>query len=196
LNKKIRIQNTDTLIIVDVQNDFLLGGSLAVPNAEEIIPILNNYIEIFKENQGKIFATRDWHPINHMSFEEYGGLWPPHCIRNTKGAQFHPRVNLPKNAIIISKAIESDKEAYSGFDQTTLFEELKKNGVSRVFIGGLATDYCVKNTVLDAVKLGFYTYLLLDASRGINAASGDVARAIDLMRKNGVKIIEFSALKS
>ena len=196
LKDKIRISNTDALIIVDVQNDFMSGGSLAVPNAEEIIPVLNDYIKIFQKKQGRIFATRDWHPVNHISFKKYGGLWPTHCVRNTKGAQFHHRLKLPKNTIIISKAMALDKEAYSGFGQTTLFNELIKNNISRIFIGGLATDYCVKNTILDAVRLGFNTYLLFDASRGLNATSGDVTRAIDLMRKNGVKIIKFSALKS
>jgi nicotinamidase/pyrazinamidase len=182
--------------VTDVQNDFLSEGSLPVPNGEEIIPVLNDYIEVFKKARGIIFATRDWHPPDHVSFREYGGIWPAHCIRETKGAQFHPKLKLPKNVIVISKATDPEKEAYSGFDKTNLLKELKKSKVIRVFIGGLATDYCVKNTVMDALKLGFETFLLIDASRGIDSTQGDVQRAIDSMQSNGAKKIEFKAMTS
>lgn len=193
LKKKIRLNKTDALIVTDIQNDFLSGGSLPVPSGEEVIHVLNDYIEVFKKAQGNIFATRDWHPTNHVSFRENGGIWPAHCIRETKGAQFHPKLRIPKNVIVISKATEPDKEAYSGFDNTNLLKELKKMKVIRVFIGGLATDYCVKNTVLDALKFGFETFLLIDASRGIDSTVGDVQRAIDLMQNNGTKKIEFNS---
>ena len=173
--------------MTDVQNDFLLGGSLPVPNGEEVIPVLNKYIKIFEKKQAKIFATRDWHPINHISFREFGGIWPSHCVRDTKGAKFHPKLLLPKNSIIISKATEPYQEAYSGFEGTNLLKELKKFKAMRIFIGGLATDYRVKNTVLDALKFGFHTFFLWDGSRGINTKPGDIQRSLEKMEQNGAK---------
>ena len=185
LKKKITIKKTDALIIVDAQNDFLSGGSLPVPNGEEIILFLNYYLDLFKKAQGKVFATRDWHSINHLSFKEQGGIWPSHCICGTKGAEFSPKLKLPKNAIIISKATDPSKESYSGFDGTKLCKKLKKNKVINVFIGGLATDYCVKNTVIDAIKLGFKTFFLIDASKGIELTPGNVKRSIEMMQNKG-----------
>lgn len=187
LEKKIILNKKDALVLVDVQKDFLPGGSLPVPNGEEVIPFLNKYIKGFEKKQAKIFVTRDWHPINHISFREFGGIWPPHCIRNTEGAEFHPKLLLPKNSVIISKATEPKKEAYSGFEGTNLLQELKKFKVIRLFIGGLATDYCVKNTVLDALKFGFEVFFLWDGSRGINANLGDIQRSLGMMEKNGAK---------
>lgn len=181
------------MIIVDVQNDFLFGGSLPVPKGEEILPFINYYLELFKKSEGKVFATRDWHPINHISFKTRGGMWPPHCVCGTKGAEFHPKLNLPNNAIIISKATDSNKESYSGFDETELYHELKISKIINVFLGGLATDYCVKNTVLDALKLGFKTFFLEDASQGIELRPGDVARSIEIMQNNGVRAVKKSA---
>ena len=154
---------------------------------EEIIPFLNYYLDLFKKAQGKVFATRDWHPINHLSFREQGGIWPPHCICGTKGAEFHPKLNLPNNATVISKATDPKKESYSGFDGTELYKEFKKDEVVNVFLGGLTTDYCVKNTAIDAINLGFKTFFLVDASQGIEVNLGDVKRSIDLMQSNGVK---------
>ena len=177
---------------MDVQNDFLFGGSLPVPKGEEILPFLNYYLELFKKSEGKFFATRDWHPINHISFEAQGGMWPTHCICGTKGSEFHPKLKLPNNVIIISKASDPNKESYSGFDETELYQELKTGKIFRVFLGGLATDYCVKNTVLDALKLGFKTFFLEDASQGIELRPGDVARSIEIMRKNGVRTVKKS----
>lgn len=173
--------------MVDVQNDFLPGGPLPVPKGEEIIPILNDYIKIFNKINGKIFATRDWHPPNHASFIKNGGIWPEHCIRETEGAKFHPGLNLPENIILISKATDPYKEAYSGFEDTNLLKKLEKEQINRVFIGGLATDYCVKNTVLDALKFRFKTFFLMDGSRGINSTSGEIKRAVELMLINGAK---------
>ncbi|MEM3745228.1 MAG: nicotinamidase [Candidatus Bathyarchaeia archaeon] len=177
----------DALIIVDVQVDFCPGGALPVPGGDEIIPILNEYIRKFYAAGALIVATRDWHPPNHISFRDYGGIWPPHCVQGTEGAKFHPGLRLPENALIISKAADPLKEAYSGFEGTGLEEELKKAGVRRVFVGGLATEYCVKNTVLDALKYGFETFLLEDAVRGIDVKPGDVERAIKEMLERGAK---------
>ncbi len=180
-------KDKDALIIVDVQRDFCSGGSLPVPEGEKIVPILNKYIEKFSKAGALIVATRDWHPPNHVSFKGYGGIWPPHCIQGTPGAEFHPDLNLPKEAKIISKATLADKEAYSGFDGTGLEIELKNAGIQRVFIGGLATDYCVKSTVLDALKIGFETVLLIDAIKGVDINPGDSERAIKEMIERGAK---------
>lgn len=181
------IGKNDVLIIVDVQNDFCPEGALPVPRGDKIIPILNQYIELFERMGAKIYATRDWHPPNHVSFVSQGGKWPAHCVRGTRGAEFHPDLNLTEKTKIISKATHPKKEAYSGFDGTILSEELEKNESKRIFIGGLATDYCVKNTVLDSLKLGYQTYLLADATLGVNLNSDDTQQAIEEMVKKGAK---------
>ena len=185
---KYRIdKDKDALIIVDVQRDFCSGGALPVPDGEKIIPTLNKYIEKFSKAGAFIVATRDWHPPNHMSFKDYGGIWPTHCVQGTLGAEFHPDLKLPREVKIVSKATSADKEAYSGFDGTNLERELKDAGIKRVFVGGLATDYCVKSTVLDALRLGFETFLLVDAIKGVDVNPGDSERAIEEMIKRGAK---------
>ena len=187
MKKDFSVSKTDALIIVDVQNDFCPGGALPVPEGDQVIPALNDYIKIFKKANAKIVATRDWHPPNHVSFKTQGGPWPPHCVQNTEGAKFHPDLKLPTETIIISKAMDTLKEAYSGFDGTELADTLKMQGSTRVFVGGLATDYCVKHTVLDARNLGFEAVLLLDATRGINVKPDDVEKAIADMVENGAE---------
>ncbi len=187
MKKDFRVGKADALIIVNVQKDFCLGGALPVPEGDQVVPVLNDYIKIFKKANTGIFATRDWHPPNHISFKAQGGLWPPHCIQDTESAKFHPDLKLPSDTAIISKAMDPLMEAYSGFDDTELANTLQKEGVTRVFVGGLATDYCVKNTILDARKLGFEAVLLLDAIRGINAEPDDAARAIDKMASRGAE---------
>ena len=177
----------DALIIVDVQVDFCPGGALPVPEGDKIIPALNEYIRRFDAAGALIIATRDWHPPNHISFRDYGGPWPLHCVQGTKGAEFHPELRLPDRTLIISKATDPEKEAYSGFEGTDLNERLRGAGVKRVFIGGLATEYCVKSTVLDALKYGFEVFLLEDAVKGIDAHPGDVEKAIKEMLEKGAK---------
>jgi nicotinamidase-related amidase len=193
--EKIRIDSKSGLIIVDVQKDFTPGGALAVPEGDKIIPTINKYIEEFKKAGGKIFATRDWHPENHISFKERGGPWPPHCVQNTEGAEFHPDLKLPEDVEVVSKAYEPDKEAYSGFDGTDLEERLRRYGIEKVFVCGLATDYCVKNTVLDAVSRGFETFLLTDAIKGIDVNPGDSERAIEEMKQKGAKLLNLEDLE-
>ncbi|AMQ18929.1 nicotinamidase [Thermococcus peptonophilus] len=175
----------EALIVVDMQRDFMPRGALPVPEGDTIIPKCNEYIRKFKEKGALIVATRDWHPPNHISFKERGGPWPPHCVQNTPGAEFV--VDLPEDAVIISKATEPDKEAYSGFEGTNLAEILRENGVEKVYICGVATEYCVKATALDAAKHGFETYLLSDAVKGINPE--DEKKALEEMKKAGVKIL-------
>jgi nicotinamidase/pyrazinamidase len=191
----IKIKDTDALIVVDVQRDFCAGGALPVPDGDQVIPTLNRYIRLFDHARAFIYAVRDWHPPNHISFREQGGIWPPHCIQLSEGAEFHPDFVLVPDVKIISKAITSDKEAYSGFDGTDLAEDLQQDSVRRIFIGGLATDYCVKNTVLDALKLGFETYVLMDAIRGVNVQPSDSQKAIDEMVLSGARLITISNLK-
>lgn len=192
---KIKLREKDALIIVDLQNDFCPGGALAVPEGDKIVPVLNAYIERFSNSKSLIVATRDWHPENHISFAEQGGIWPKHCVQNTKGAEFHPDLKLPSDSIIVSKATEPDKEAYSGFDGTNLDKLLKGKGVTRLFVGGLATDYCVRATVLDALRLGFCVFLLLDAIKGVNVQPEDSERAIVEMLEKGAIGIFFEEIK-
>ena len=187
MENKISIGHKDALIIVDVQRDFLPGGALPVPDGNKIIPFLNDYIKTFKKLGSTIFATRDWHPPNHLSFKTEGGSWPAHCIQDTEGAEFGKDLKLPSTIRIISKGMNPDKESYSGFHDTKLADILIEEGISKVFIGGIATEYCVKNTVLDALKLKFDTILLIDAIRGINENPNEVQDAIREMLSNGAK---------
>jgi nicotinamidase/pyrazinamidase len=179
----------DALILVDVQNDFLPGGALGVPHGDEVVPVLNRYVATFRNRALPVFATRDWHPPGHCSFKAQGGPWPPHCIANTHGAEFAPDLKLPPHATVISKATTPEKDAYSGFEGTDLNAKLKRAGAQRVFVGGLATDYCVLNTVRDAIKLGYDVYLLDDAIRAVNVAPDDGRKAEDEMRRLGARPI-------
>lgn len=192
---KYKVGKGDALIIVDVQVDFCPGGALPVPEGDKIIPVINEYIRKFYSAGALIVATRDWHPPNHVSFKTQGGLWPPHCIRGTRGAEFHPDLRLPEGAIVVSKATDPMKEAYSGFEGTNLNEELRRAGVKRVFVAGLATEYCVKNTILDALRYGFETFLLEDATKGIDLTPGDVDKAIKEVLERGAKKITLSSLE-
>lgn len=181
------MNRNDALIVTDIQVDFLPGGALPVADGDKVIPILNEYIKIFKNANLKIFATRDWHPPNHISFKQQGGPWPPHCIQNSEGANFSILLKLPSNFALISKATDPEKEAYSAFEGTDLAKQLKETGISRIFVGGLTTDYCIKNTVLDALKLDLDVVWLSDASLGINVEPGDVERAIKEMIESGAE---------
>jgi nicotinamidase/pyrazinamidase len=187
MNKPYNPTSQDALLITDIQIDFLPGGALPVENGDGIIPVINEYTDHFVASKAHIVASRDWHPTNHLSFKPQGGLWPPHCIQNTEGAKFSPKLKLPNNTIIISKATDPKHEAYSAFDSTNLETELQHLGVKRLFVAGLATDYCVVNTVLDAQKLGFEAVVLMDATLGINVKPGDVDRAVEAMVKSGAK---------
>ena len=163
----------DALIAVDVQNDFLPGGALAVPRGEEVIAPLNRYIAAFAARGLPVYATRDWHPPNHCSFQPNGGPWPVHCLQNSPGAAFAPALKLPPGTTVISKDDAPEKEDYSGFAATPLQADLVAAGIKRVFIGGLATDYCVLCTVLDALRAGYTVFLLQDAIRAVNVRSHD-----------------------
>lgn len=191
----MRLGKRAALVLVDVQNDFCPGGALAVPEGDRVVPLLNDYIRFFHRAGAPIYATRDWHPPEHVSFKPQGGIWPPHCVQNTKGAEFHPGLALPEEAAVVSKGSDPGREAYSGFQGTGLGERLKRQGIRRLFIGGLATDYCVKSTVLDSLGEGFETVLLRDASRGVEAAPGDTEKALAAMRDAGAHSVTLPELK-
>ena len=167
----------DALLIVDVQRDFLPGGSLAVPGGDEVVPVLNRYLALARRTGLPVFASRDWHPADHCSFRARGGTWPVHCVAGTAGAAFAPGLQLPADAVIIDKATRPEADAYSAFSGTALAGMLRERGVERVLVGGLATDYCVLNTVRDALKEWFRVLLLRDAIRAVNVQPGDGARA-------------------
>lgn len=192
--KKITIAAGDALIVVDVQNDFLPGGSLAVKQGEEVVPFLNRYIALFRAKGLPIFATRDWHPANHCSFREQGGMWPRHCIADTQGAAFSPQLDLPPDARIISKATMPEKDAYSGFEGTELESLLRAAGTRRLFVGGLATEYCVLNTVKDAHLRNYETFLLGDAVRAVNVHPEDQRLALEEMTRLGAELTGIEAL--
>jgi len=177
----------DALIVVDMQNDFLPGGSLAVPRGDEVVPVMNRYTSVLHSLGLPIYATRDWHPEGHCSFQAQGGPWPPHCIAGTPGARFASGLELPPETVVISKARTVEKDAYSGFEGTDLAQRLRAQGVGRLFIGGLATDYCVLNTVRDAIKEGFTVYLLDDAIRAVNVQPDDGHKAHMEMERLGAR---------
>ncbi len=182
------------LLIVDVQNDFCPGGALAVPEGDKIVSTINKYIRIFAKKKLPIFATRDWHPVKTKHFKDFGGLWPVHCIQNTKGAAFHPDLKLPKEAILLYKGMDPEEDCYSSFSAQDLsgqplFKLLKRMGITEIYIAGLATDYCVKYTAIDALKHGFKVKILLDAVKGVNLKTNDSTEAIKKITKMGAKKI-------
>lgn len=177
---KIRLNARDALIVVDVQADFLPGGALAVPGGDRIIAPLNQYIRRFSELGLPVYLTRDWHPATHCSFRDHGGPWPRHCEAGTAGAKFAPSLWLPTDSkFIVSKGTKSEFDAYSGFQDTCLAALLQERGVRRVFVAGLATEYCVKHTGMGALNLGFVVVVLQDAIQGIEQQPGDCGRAMD-----------------
>lgn len=185
------MKKKSALLIVDVQNDFCPGGSLGVEGGDRIIPILNQYIKRFSQAGLPIFATRDWHPEETAHFKQSGGPWPPHCIQGTAGAEFHPDLKLPAGAEIISKGMGYDVDSYSaflGFDSQDrdLASVLKDRGIDHIYIGGIATDYCVKFSALDALREGFKVTVLEDAVRGVSET--DSVEAMEQIIRAGAKL--------
>ena len=176
------------LIVVDVQNDFCPGGTLAVPQGDQVVAPLNKLIDQFLERGAPVYKTRDWHPRTTKHFAAYGGTWPVHCVQNSKGAQFHPALRDDPRIKVISKGV-GEEDGYSAFDETDLASQLHDKGVEELVVGGLATDYCVKNTVLDAIKNGFRVKAVEDAMRPVELQPGDGERAIEEMRAAGAEII-------
>lgn len=185
------------LLVVDMQNDFCPGGALGVPEGDLIIPAINRYIKIFSKKGLPIFLSRDWHPRKTLHFKKYGGVWPVHCIRDTKGATFHPDVKLPKRSIFLYKGMDPGQDSYSVFqaqseEGMSFLRLLKILRVEEIYIAGLATDYCVKFTGLDALKKGFKVKILKDAIRGVNLRPQDSARAIELLLEKGARMVKLN----
>ena len=176
------------LLVIDVQNDFCPGGTLAVPHGDEVVAPLNKLIDDFLERGAPVYKTRDWHPPVTKHFAAYGGTWPVHCVRDTEGAEFHPALRDDPRITVISKGL-GDTNCYSAFDETDLLAQLQQQNVEEVVVGGLATDYCVKSTVLDALKHGFKVKALTNAMRAVDLQPGDGERAIEEMRVAGAEIL-------
>jgi nicotinamidase/pyrazinamidase len=177
------MQTKDALVVVDVQNDFCPGGALGVRGGDEIVPVLNRYIEKFAAAQLPIFLTRDWHPPRTSHFNNFGGIWPVHCVQNTAGSEFHRDLRRDGRMILVSKGMAPDEDSYSAFQARdeagkSLTERLRDLGIRRIFVGGLATDYCVKHTVLDGLRQGFTMVVLDDAVRGVNLQHDDSEKAL------------------
>jgi nicotinamidase/pyrazinamidase len=187
------MERDSALLIVDVQNDFCPGGALGVPDGDRVVEPLNRAAERFMKAGLPVFASRDWHPAVTRHFSQYGGAWPPHCVQGTPGADFHPGLRLPAGTMVISKGSASDSDSYSAFegaleDGATLASCLSTLGVSRIYIGGLATDYCVRSSALDAVRAGLSVTVLTDGVAGVDLKPGDSALALEEMVRAGVQL--------
>src|SRR5512139_3102216 len=182
---------TDALIVVDVQRDFCPGGALAVPRGDEVVPVGNRLLAL---TDWLTVATRDWHPADHCSFKAQGGIWPPHCVAGTDGAAFHHAVDQARTWHIVSRALTRDAEAYSGFQGPALAALLASRGIGRAFVCGLATDYCVKATALDARRAGLDVVVIEDAIRGVEVKPGDCVKAIDEMRASAIVLAPSATL--
>lgn len=183
------------LILVDIQNDFCAGGALAVKDGDEIVEVVNKLIPFFP----LVVATQDWHPSNHFSFKAQGGVWPPHCVQNTGGAQLHPSLHQKRIDHFFHKAFTVDNDSYSGFDGVEekgllLNEVLNAKKIKKVYVTGLATDYCVKFTTIDAIKNGYDVFLITDAIRAVDVVEGDGEKAIKELAKLGAHLISSKEL--
>lgn len=178
--------DTDALVAIDVQNDFCPDGALPVPQGDEVVPILDQWLAV-----KALFAvaTRDWHPTNHSSFKRHGGPWPDHCVQGSSGAEFHPDLNAEAIDVVISTGSAPEADGYSGFDGPELLEALQKRDITRLWMGGLATEYCVKATVLAGRQKGFEVFVIEDAIRGIEATPGDCDKARKEMEDAGAVLV-------
>ncbi len=175
---------TVALLIVDVQHDFLPGGALGVPGGDGVIEAL----VAAAATVDVVVASRDAHPADHCSFVAQGGIWPPHCVEGTRGAELHPAIAALAPSLVVEKATEPGLDAYSAFDGTGLADALRDRNVDRLVVGGLATDYCVRASVLDALREGFRVTVLAAGVRGVEVAAGDTERALDEMREAGAVV--------
>jgi nicotinamidase/pyrazinamidase len=190
-----RIPDSSVLILVDIQNDFCPGGSLAVKGGDEIVPVVNRLIQAFPT----VVSTQDWHPAHHISFQERGGPWPPHCVQGTRGAQLHRGIETARITNYFKKASDPDRDAYSefeGFDAEgrPLDTYLHNRGIRRIYLVGLATDYCVRATAIDGLRSGYETYVVTDAVRAVNVDQNDGNKALTEMAGLGAKLIQSSEI--
>ena len=181
MSKTLEITANDALIVVDVQNDFLPGGALAVAEGHRVLDPINKLMPRFRS----VYATRDWHPHNHQSFAAHGGPWPYHCVQGSPGAELSPKLAHQHIKKIVSKGTDPETEGYSAFDGTDLEQHLRSAGVKRVFVGGLATDYCIKATALDARARHFPVVVVTDAIAAVKVKPEDEAAALETMRAAG-----------
>ncbi len=188
----MKVTNTDALIVVDVQNDFCPGGALAVTDGDQVVPVINNLMPRFEH----VLATQDFHPPGHSSFEEQGGPWPVHCVQGTAGAALHPDLNEGSLDEIVQKGTDLATDGYSGFAGTDLAERLRDRGIRRVFVTGLATDYCVRATAIEATEHGFDVVVLADAIRAVDVNAGDGERALAEMERSGATLLTSDGLDS
>lgn len=179
----------DALLLVDVQKDFCPGGALAVPGGDEVVPVLNRWVKAAEALGIPLYASRDWHPAGHASFRERGGPWPPHCVQGTPGAELHPDLRLPAGTVVVNKGTDPERESYSAFQGTGLAGILRAANVRRLWVGGLAQDYCVRATVLDALREGFGVRVILEATRPVNVRPEDGQRALQEMSAAGAVLV-------
>ena len=188
-------ERSPALLIVDVQNDFCAGGALEVRGGDEVVPVLNRLADRAAALGWPVYASRDWHPANSRHFKIHGGAWPVHCVAGTKGARLHPDLRLPTGTMIITKGTGPDDDGYSAFEgevpgRGPFIDDLRARGVTHLVVGGLATDYCVRNNVLDALRHGLAVVLVEDAIRAVDVAPGDGQRALDEMRAAGAEVVQ------
>lgn len=187
------MERNRALVIVDMQKDFCPGGELPVRECDETVRMLNGYIDLFsKDERCTIFASRDWHPPRTGHFEKYGGKWPKHCVQGTEGAEFHEALSLPADAVILSKGMDPLRDSYSVFqardpDGKSFSSLLLSSGITDLYIGGVATDYCVRHTVLDALDSGYRVMLLEDAIQGVDEENS--RQAVEEMRSAGAGLV-------
>lgn len=177
----------DCLLIIDVQKDFCPGGKLAIDEGDEVVPVVNRYMEAAAEKSVPVLLSRDWHPREHVSFSESGGQWPVHCLQDTDGARFHPDLKVPENAVIVTKGVRFDMDQNSAFDETGLAWKLRNDGIERLVVGGLALDVCVLATVIEGLREGFGIIVFLSGTRPVTPAGG--GNAIEQMKEKGAEII-------
>jgi len=187
-NPKDLLQPGDALLIVDVQNCFCPGGDLPIEDGDTVIPELNRWLRVAEELKLPVYFSRDFHPRRHPSFATQGGDWPQHCIQGTNGAEFHPNLHIPENRTIVTKGTRFDQDQHSSFDQTGLAEQLHRDWVKRIFVGGLALDVCVKATVLDGISKGFHTHVILAGCRPVTEDGGN--KAVEEMKRAGATMEE------
>lgn len=184
----LELDERDALIVVDVQYDFCPGGALAVPRGDRVVPVLNRLIPLFERGGARVYASRDWHPADHVSFQGRGGPWPPHCIQGSEGAEIRRDLKLPAKTLVVDKGTDPERDAYSAFSGTGLARKLRQAGITRVWVGGLALDYCVAETALDASREGFEVHLLREATQPVEVQPGDGERAVERLRLAGVQV--------
>jgi nicotinamidase/pyrazinamidase len=186
-------ESRSALLLVDVQKDFCAGGALAVPGGDRVVPVLNRHIAEAVARGWPVYASRDWHPATSRHFRAYGGEWPPHCVQGTEGARFHEELRLPPSTIVISKGESPDSQGYSPFEGQTInggtfLSDLQQREIDHLYVGGLATDYCVKHAVVDALRSGLKVTVLADAIAGVDVQPGDSERALAEMQAAGAEL--------